>query len=364
MSTILAHEWLAPVGGSENVFERLRRLYPQARSVCLWNDAPGRFDDVEETWLAGSPFRRSKALAFPLLSRAWRSVDQTGVDRVIASAHASTHHFASSAAERGVPSFAYVHTPPRYIWAPEHDPRGQSWLARSARSHFQRLDRRRTSGRVSFAANSEFIRERMAEAWGVDATVLYPPVSVEKIQSVADWREMVVDPLELSRLESLPKDFVLGASRLVPYKRLDAAITAGNRLGLPVVIVGSGPDEERLRKLAHESRVPVTFFGRASTPALYALYQLTALFVFLAIEDFGIMPVEAMAAGAPVAVAAVGGARESVEWSRGGVVVEDAVALSDLHQVPAIDREQVTSRASRFSDATFDEAVLEWAGRP
>lgn len=359
MKTLLAHEWLAPIGGSENVFEELSTLLPDARSVCLWNDAPIRFgSDIEETWLARTPLRRSKALAYPLLPYAWNRVDLAEVDRVVVSTHASSHYLASRAAKSGIRSFAYVHTPPRYVWAPEFDERGQSLMARGGRGIFKRRDRSLTSGLISFAANSAFVRRRVQAAWDVDARVIYPPVDVERIQSVCDWRTEITDVDELRRLGALPSQFVLGASRLVEYKRLDAAMDIGEALDLPVVIAGSGPFEGELREMASDRRVPVVFLGRVSTPGLYALYQAATLFAFMAIEDFGIMPVEAMAVGTPAVVSSIGGARESVEAVGGGVVLEpgESVAATDLQ----IDAEQIRRKAREFSRASFRQSVNSW----
>ena len=119
MSTLLAHEWLAENGGSENVFEQLRLAFPEASAMCLWNDAPNRFDStIGETWLSRSPLRCSKALALPFLPYVWRAVDLEGFSRVVVSSHAFSHHLAFSAARKGLRAFAYVHTPARYVWAP------------------------------------------------------------------------------------------------------------------------------------------------------------------------------------------------------------------------------------------------------
>ncbi|MCD9154517.1 glycosyltransferase [Aeromicrobium duanguangcaii] len=365
MTTLLAHEWLAPIGGSENVFEELSQILPTAHRMCLWNDAPERFSaEIEETWLARSPLRRSKALAYPFLSDAWKRVDLDGVDRVVVSSHASSHYLASRAAESGIASFAYVHTPPRYVWAPEFDARGDSRLARAGRAFFKGHDRRLTSQKVAYAANSEFIRRRMREAWGVDAHVIHPPVDVETIQSRDDWRTEVVDAEELTRLDALPPQFVLGASRLVEYKRLDAAIDVAEALGLPAVIAGSGPHEAALRALAAQRRVPVTFFGHASTPALHALYQAAGVFVFMAVEDFGIMPVEAMSLGTPVVVSPLGGARESVEAIGGGVVHEGATYedLPDALSALEVDPARMADRARQFSRESFGRNVRAWLG--
>lgn len=363
MTTLLAHEWLAPVGGSENVFEELSITLPDARRMCLWNDAPERFGtDIEQTWIAGSPLRRSKALAYPFLSSAWKRINLSGVDRVVVSTHASAHYLASRAANAGVPSYAYVHTPPRYVWAAEFDERGQSPLARLGRGFFKRHDRRLTSPDVAFAANSEFVRDRIRHSWGVDAAVIYPPVDVTTLQSVADWRTEVANDEELRKLEALPAHFVLGASRLIEYKRLDAVIEIAEALGVPAVLAGSGPYERELRALATSRRVPVVFFGYASSPALYALYQAATAFVFMAVEDFGIMPVEAMSLGTPAIVSAVGGARESVESIEGGLVIEggDYTGLADDLGRLDLNMERMVARARAFSAESFRRNVRTW----
>src|SRR6478752_5204801 len=107
MRTLVAHEWLAEVGGSENVFEQIRVAVPHCRAVCLWNDNPIRFSGLEETWLARSPLRGHKAAAMPFMDSAWKRVDLTDVERVIVSSHAFSHHLASRAADSGIPAFAY-----------------------------------------------------------------------------------------------------------------------------------------------------------------------------------------------------------------------------------------------------------------
>lgn len=365
VATLLAHEWLAEIGGSENVFEQLTATFPDARRVCLWNDAPHRFpaEAVDETWLARTPMRRSKAASLPFQSGAWKRVDLTSVDRVIASTHVFSHHLAGRAAERGLEAFAYVYTPARYVWAPEFDARGRSLPARIGRGAFKALDRARTSQSVRYAAVSKFISKRMADAWSVDAAVIYPPVAVKHMQSVTDWRTKIVDARELSRIDALPESFVLGASRLIEYKRLEATMEVAAALGMPCVIVGDGPDESRLRSLAERQPVPVTFFGRASTPALYALYQAASLFVFMAIEDFGIMPVEAMALQTPVVVNSRGGARESVEGAGGGCAANpDSSADLLSASTRALSMQPSREAVAAFSPENFRDAVRRWVG--
>ena len=153
MKTLLAHEWIAEVGGSENVFEQIRLSVPDSRAVCLWNDDPTRFAGVEETWLARSPLRGRKAAAMPFYTSAWNRVDLAGIDRVVVSSHAFSHHLASRAAKLGIAAFAYVHSPARYVWVPDLDDRGNSLVGRLGRSYFRRWDRQRVSDGVHYAAS-------------------------------------------------------------------------------------------------------------------------------------------------------------------------------------------------------------------
>lgn len=360
--TLLSHEWLAPTGGSENVFEEMIRAFDGARRLCLWNDAPSRFSSVEETWLASTPLRRSKALALPFLSAALKRVDLSGVSRVVASSHAFGHHLATRAVREGGAGFAYVHTPARYIWSAELDRRGDSLIGRAGSPVLRRVDRANVDARVHYAANSRFVRDRIRRVWEVDATVIYPCVDVTLIQSQEDWRERL-GSAELHVLDTLPADYVLGASRLIPYKRMDLVIRTGELLGVPVVIAGEGPELARLKDLAVGSAVPVIFVGRMSSAALYALYQRASLFVFPAVEDFGIMPVEASAAGTPCLVNREGGAAESAAHLGSGEATDFRDEL-EWHSAAkrAWDRpmNHVREGARAFDAQAFRMRVQEW----
>ncbi|MBM9458389.1 glycosyltransferase [Nocardioides sp. zg-536] len=367
-STLVSHEWIAPTGGSENVFRELMAAVPDADAICLWNDdSPDSFNrPVKESWIARSPLRRSKALALPTMPIAWRSVNLTGYDRVLASSHAFGHHLASRAARTGLDGYAYVHTPARYIWAPEVEVRGRGVVARSASRPLKILDRAAVDQRVQYAANSEYIRRRIASAWGVDARVIYPAVDVDRIWSRAAWRDHLSSE-EARIIESVPTSgYLLGASRLVSYKRLDQVIALAESLQMPAVIAGSGPAEAELRAQASAVGVPVVFVGRVSDELLYALYQEASLFVFLPVEDFGIMPVEAMAAGTPVLVNSVGGAAESVRITGGGVAVDGDSSIATLagaaRTAIGLPMTSVPRRTARFSKSSFRREILDWIG--
>ena len=362
---LITHEWIESIGGSENVFRELLAAFPDAQAGCLWNTVPTTFDrPVWESPLAHSWLRGRKALSLPLQPKVWRKYPLGTHELVLASSHAFGHHVAAHAVREGRRGLAYVHTPARYLWAPDVEARGRAITARFGSPPLRLLDRRTTDPRVSYAANSAYIRDRIRASWDQDARVIYPPVDVERIRSVARWRETLLGN-EARLIEGLPRDaFILGASRLVSYKRLDLAIIIGDALGLPVVIAGAGPDEDLLKHQAADARVPVTFTGPVSDAQLYALYQEASLYVFLATEDFGIMPVEAMAAGTPVLVHAVGGAAESVAVTDGGVVVDAREPGRELAQAArramALEGTGFAHRTNAFSRAAFSSQVLEW----
>ncbi|MCP3420916.1 glycosyltransferase [Nocardioides pinisoli] len=351
-ATLVAHEWIEAIGGAEVVLKELLDVLPGADVMCLWDDAPGRFGrDIQESVLAESWLRGRKALSLPVMPRAWNTVPLGDYQNVVVSSHAFAHHLAGRAAREGRNAHVYVHTPARYIWAPEVEIRGRAAHVRAASIPLKKIDRRATHSGVRYAANSEFIRERIQRSWDRDATVIYPPVDVERIGAVTRWRDAL--SAEEDRLFSvLPSDgYILGASRLVSYKRLDKAIEVGEALGMPVVIAGSGPEEAALRERGASATVPVLFTGRVSDEQLYALYQEASLFVFMPIEDFGIMPVECMAAGTPVLVNSIGGARESVNAVGLGAEAELDVSRSEL--AAAADR-ALLSTATRRDDATYE----------
>lgn len=363
---MLVHEWIDVTGGSEKVLDAMAEAFPDAEIHCLWNNAPQRFPDrkVRESWLSRTYLSRHKAAALPFMPFIWRNLKSgKDVDWMLVSSHLFAHHARLRRNSRHLRKFVYVHTPARYIWVPELDARGLRLVARLASPLLRKLDRARAKDtQVEFAANSQFVRERIQTAWGREAKVIYPPVDVAAIQSVKDWSTEVTEE-ERDELKRLPANFVLGASRFIPYKQLDLVVRAGESAGLPVVIAGSGPDEAALRDLASVATVPVYLFVNPSTAMLYALYQASMVYIFPAVEDFGIMPVEAMATGVPVIANAVGGAAESVLHEVTGMLIEDMTpsnVATAISYVAAMDREVIRHHARNFSKERFLREIHDW----
>lgn len=345
------------------VVDAMREVFPDAQLLALWNDAPEKYPQVAESWLAHTPLRHHKAVATPLLPSTWRHIlpKTNDLDWLLVSSHLFAQQIkGANCSGQPIPKFVYAHTPARYIWQPELDRRGQSPLVKAAAAALKPLDRYRAREATSIAANSCFVRERVRRSWNRDATVIYPPVDVDLILSVPQWREKLSGD-ELRTFESLPQDYLLGASRFVPYKRLDWVIKVGELTGSPVVIAGSGPEEAHLKRLAKESSVPIQILTKPSTALLYALYQSARAYIFPPVEDFGIMPVEAMAAGCRVLVGTRGGAAESV----GAAYPEGIVPESGPHAISEkllsiSDGRPDKNMLKQFSRVEFQRRIRAW----
>jgi glycosyltransferase involved in cell wall biosynthesis len=237
----------------------------------------------------------------------------------------------------------------RYAWdqfdayfGPERVGAARSRLLRYVMAWLARWDRD-TAPRVSrFLADSEFVAGRIARYYNRQASVLYPPV----------------DTAFFTPDGSQPEPHFLVVSALVPYKRIDLAIAAAGQLGARLDIVGTGPDEARLRTLAGPT---VTFRRALDDPALRDAYRRAQAVILPGEEDFGIVPVEALACGRPVIALGRGGACETVTHGVTGLLVDDptpsafADAMRDLTQ-RAWDPARLRSSAEAFSPDRFDTA--------
>lgn len=364
MGGVLVHEWIERHGGSEKVLDAMAAAFPGIDLVCLWNNAPDRFPGhaVRESWLARTPARHSKVLAMSAMPVVWRLLPNARYDWALVSSHAFAVQARFRRQTPHLRKFVYAHTPARYIWTPDLDERGNSAAVRAVAPIFRSIDRRRAQEAHAIAANSGYVRERIARTWRRDATVIHPPVDVERIQTEPVWPDRLGDA-ERIRLDGLPEQFVLGMSRFISYKRLDLVIKAGEAACLPVVLAGAGPLEGQLREQAAQARVPVHFVLHPSDAFLYSLYARASVLVFPAVEDFGIVPVEAMASGTPVVCGDVGGVTESVIDGKTGAHVHDWRS-GDLgncvHSAMDLDPRLCREHAKRFDRSRFIGEIRAW----
>ena len=308
----LVHEWFTPrsVGGAELVVQELDALLQQPQLFALVDGESRR----RGSWLAGRsitssfvqrlPFGVSHVQQYlPLLPMAIEQLDLTGYPLVISSSHLVAKGVLTGPDQCHL---SYVHTPVRYAWDQMHAYLRQSALARRGfgpliRAQLHQLRQWDVlSGQRpdQLLANSRFTASRIRRYWGRESTVVHPPVDVDRFR----WDQ--------------PRDDVyLCLCRLVPYKRVDLVVEAFNRTGLPLVVIGDGPERARLQAMAGPN---VRLLGRLTQDDVNAWLSRCRAYVYAGLEDFGIAPVEAMAAGAPVIALGQGGLLDTVRCIQRG----------------------------------------------
>ncbi len=306
MKIALVHDWLTGMRGGEKCLEVLCRRFPDARLFTLLHVPGSTSPPIERMRIATSflqrvpGIRRSYRYLLPLMPRAIERIEiPRDVDLVVSFSHAVAK---SIQPPPGVPHVCYCFTPMRYAWHRRDDYFQASGRFRRTPISAVRnwvLDRvrawdRSTADRVThYVAISRTIAERIGECYGRSSRIIYPPVDTE-----------FYTPGDVPR-----EDFYLCVSALVPYKRIDLAIEACNRLGRRLLVVGDGPQRRRLARLAGPT---VTLTGRLGDEAVRQYLRRARAFLFAAHEDFGIAPVEAQACGTPVLAFGRGGATETV----------------------------------------------------
>jgi glycosyltransferase involved in cell wall biosynthesis len=302
----LVHDWLTGMRGGEKCLEVLCRAFPAATLYTLIHRPGALSPAIEAMDIRTSPLQRIPGIfrhyrhllpVMPLAARTWRPRD---VDLVISLSHCVAKAVVPPA---GVPHVCYCFTPMRYAWQ-ARDTYLEGWshrplrriLARTLLSRLRRWDRRTASRVTHFVAISETVRGRIARCYRRDSRVIQPPV---------DTAFYTPDP------EGRPRhDDYLVVSALVPYKRIDQAVAACTASGRRLTVIGEGPERARLQAMAGPT---VRFLGWQPDDVIRSHYRSCRALLFPGEEDFGIVPIEALACGAPVIALGRGGAAETVD---------------------------------------------------
>jgi glycosyltransferase involved in cell wall biosynthesis len=343
----IVHDWLTIPGGSEQVVLELIEMFPGAELYTTIYDPEPWPALLKERPVHTSFLNRIPGAAknypklLPLMNRAFRSFDLSGFDLVLSSSHACAKNVRTPA---GALHVCYCHTPMRYAWD-EDFMRGED-VGRLTRlllppllGWLRRQDLAGAGGPDVFVANSRHVAGRIARYYGRSAEVVHPPIDVDHF-------------LELERA---PEDFYLVFGRVVPYKRVDLAVSACERVGRVLKVAGDGRAMEALRFQAGEGTV---ILGKVSEGERDGLMREARALLFPGEEDFGIVPVEAQASGLPVIAYGVGGAAESVLDGRTGVLFgeQSAAALAEAierFESLALDEVEVRDNARRFGRERF-----------
>ena len=349
----ISHEWLTIPGGSEQVVMAMLDVFPQAELFTTVYDPAPWPEAITSRPVHASPLDRIPGAArhypklLPLMDAAFRRFDLSGFDLVLSSNHACAKNVRVPA---GVPHVCYCHTPMRYAWDPaflagEDLGRVGRLGARALLPWLRRRDLAASRGPSRFLANSSFVAERIRRFYGRDADVLHPPVDV--------------DPL--LGLERRDGGYYLFLSRLVPYKRADLAVAACARLGRPLKVVGGGRAEAAVRAQAGPG---TEFLGRVGSAELPALLAGARALLFPGEEDFGIVPVEAQAAGVPVIAYGRGGVRDTVIDGETGVLfgeqtVEGLCAAIERFETQEWPAGPLRENARRFRPEVFRRGLAQ-----
>jgi len=356
LKVAIVHEWLTTLGGSEKVVLEFKKIFPDAPIYTLFYDKDRLSKyfnnmDIRTSYLQKIPFAKKRHQFFmAFMPKAFEGFDLREYDLILSS---------SSAFSKGVITspdsihICYCHTPPRYIWDLSYEYleslKGiKRWYFKN-KIHYLRLWDRLAADRVDyFIANSNFIAKRIKKVYRRDSAVIFPPVDV--------------DYFTPSNEE--PEDYYLIVSRLVPYKRIDLAIEAFNKIGKKLVIIGDGPEYVRLKNMANKN---IEFLGHKKDNEIREYYRKCKAFIFPGLEDFGITPVEAQACGRPVIAYGKGGVLDTVIDGKTGIyfhnqTVEDLIKSIYVFEdkIAIFDKNIIRTNAEKFSPGIFREKMSKF----
>lgn len=365
MNIALVHDWVIELGGAEKCLEAFHQLFPSAPLFTLLYEAVSLealgFDisTTQASFLQRPGLLKKYRSFLPIFPYAVEQFDLGEYDVILSSSHCVAKGVLSNSRQLHI---CYCHTPVRYAWDLTHQylrdnrlQRGLKATLAKAALHYLRIWDASSSPRVDlFIANSRYTAARIWRSYRREAEVIYPPVN--------------------TFLYDIPRsrgDYFLFVSRLVRYKRADLVIDAFNRLGLPLLVVGDGPEKGDIQALAGPN---VEFLGYKENAELADLMSGARALVFAAQEDFGIVPVEAQAAGTPVIAFGQGGATETVipcdgrNWDQAtGVFFPEQSTSSIVEAVRffldcegQFDTEVIRGNARRFSQERFKQQILSF----
>jgi len=353
MNIAIVHDWFDTPGGAEYVIKNLLELYPEADLFALVDFFSQEHrtkylkgKTVTTSFIQRLPFAKTKFRHYlPLFPLAIEQFDLNGYDLVISSSHAVAKGVLTGPQQYHI---CYQYSPMRYAWDMyhtyfrEHHIHGIKALILKKTLHKMRLWDVVSSNRVdSFVAISTLIQKRIEKYYRRESEIVFPPVNT--------------DDFVLCEKKDA---YYFTASRLVPYKKVKLIVEAFNRNGRPLKVAGTGEQYEEIKKMAKKN---VEVLGYCSDREMVGYMQHAKAFVYAAYEDFGIVPVEAMACGTPVIAYGAGGVRDTVKPYETGLFFDEQ-SIESIHKAVeefetlSFDAQTVSQHAKAFSATHFKEA--------
>lgn len=362
MKVAIVCDWLLGTGGAERVVLELHHMYPEAPIYTsqynpdprVWYGDKWFSDaDVRTTWLQALPKSLKKFLPV-LRALAFSRLDLDEYDLVVSASGAEAKFIK---VRPGAKHIAYIHAPTHYYWS-RYDEYLQSpgfgkfdWLARLGLKllvgPMRRWDFKAAQRPKYLIANSNYTKEQVKKYYGRESEVINPPVDIERFKN--------------SDKTAAERHGFVTSGRQTPYKRIDLAVKAATELNVPLVVIGNGPEHRKLKRAAGRS---VTFLTQVSDEEMPNKFAQAKAFIFPGIDDFGIVAVEAMAAGTPIIAYHGGGALDYVDADTGVFFTEQALdslakAMADFGN-KNFNHSKIISNASRFSTGNFRKNIEKY----
>ena len=344
---VLGHDWLTGMRGGERVLEQFCKAFPDAPLATLLANPSSVSETIRDRDIITSFMQRIPGVArnyrkmLPIMGAAATSLRIPRGDLLLTTSSCVAHAFRPP---KGMKMLCYCFTPMRYAWLFPKEYLGpvKAAIAAPYFAYLRRWDRRHAQHVDRFVAISRHVQDRIRAFYGRESDVVYPPVDTERYTPAPDGGEA-------------DGGYDLIVSALVPYKRIDLAVEAYGRLGHPLKIVGAGSGAA---KIARGAAANVEFLGWRSDDEILALYRNCRFLVFPGEEDYGLVPLEAMACGKPVIAFGRGGATETVENDVSGIFfgeqTSDALCNAILRaEKIKWDRVAIRSRATVFGIPQF-----------
>ena len=356
MKIAIIHDWLVTDAGAEKVLRAIIDIYPQADVFSLVdfldeqdrkNVLNGKF--AKTSFIQKLPFAKKHFRNYlPLFPKAVESFDLSSYDLIISSSWAVAKGIKKN---KGQLHISYCYTPIRYAWDlydeyTKNLKQPKKFLVQSSLKYIRKWDIETLERVDSFIADSKFVQERIKRIYNRDSVVIYPPVDVESFK-FCDKKE----------------SYYLTASRLVPYKKTKLIVEAFNRMeNKKLIVIGDGEEYDAIKEIAQNN---IQLLGYQNKNTMIDYMQRAKAFVYAAVEDFGIVPVEAMACGTPVIALGRGGTAETVHDKINGIHFKEQKEDDIIEAVEEFEKhnfnlEEISAEAQTFSTKRFKREIQEY----